>query len=186
MSTGSAAGRPRKPLALHLLEGTQRLDRMPEAEPVLQAPIDTPAPAHLTPSQKELWDHGIKHAPIGMIGTADKQTLLSWVVAADEVNDAETHLREEGRMLETDAEELETIRPDGTRIIRRICAKRGPNPWAAFRDKAFQRMMKATSELGFSPVSRTRISLKALAPKKEAEDPANRFGRNAAAAKARA
>lgn len=176
------AGRPRKPTVLKLLEGNPGGRPLPDAEPVVATPVDKAAPSELTPSQKEHWDYVMEHSPDGLIRSLDRDYLLTWVEAVDAIRVCEAHIRAEGIIIKIATDVREVRRPDGTVVITRVGDRWCYNPWADARDKAFQRMVKAASELGFSPTSRTRISLTAGGTAKEA----NRFSRNASAAKARA
>ena len=97
------------------------------------------------------------------------------MVAAVDLTEAELTLRTEGKVVNRGGDQRITINPDGTQVKTVRSASKVLNPWVRARRDAFDRMMKATSELGFSPTSRSRITL-AGGGKKET----NRFANNAA------
>ena len=168
--------RGRKPLPTHLKLLSQshnvRKDRADEPQPVgdLLAP-----PPDLTAEEKEIWCYAIEHAPKGLLRLLDLKLFLGWVLAAAEVDMAEKMLREHGREVKKGGDQRITINPDGSQVKTVRSVTMVLSNWVKIRREAFQRMMKATSELGFSPTSRSRITL-AGGGKKET----NRFANNAA------
>lgn len=53
---GNRGGRPRKPTALKLIQGTARPDRMNPLEPVAPELDNLAAPSYLTATEKKQWD----------------------------------------------------------------------------------------------------------------------------------
>ena len=167
-------GRPPIPTILKIVSNTQRKSRANPAEPQPVGDLFDP-PAALTAEEAEIWRYAIEHAPSGLLRLLDLKLFLGWVLAAAEVDLAERMLREHGREVKKGGDQRITINPDGTQVKTVRSVTMVLSNWVKIRREAFQRMMKATSELGFSPTSRSRITL-AGGGKKEA----NRFSNNAA------
>jgi P27 family predicted phage terminase small subunit len=168
--------RGRKPTPTHLkiVSGNPGRRALNEDEP---QPIGEllAAPGWLTDSQKEIWRFAVEHAPKGLLRSLDRDLITDWVTAVDEFQRAEIELQKGGTVIEEGGGQRITVMPDGRQIRTVRSKKLVPSPWTKIRDRASQRIMKATSELGFSPTSRSRISL-AGGGKKET----NRFANNAA------
>ena len=167
-------GRKPKATVLHILNGTTRprVARPDEPQPVgdLLAP-----PVEMSEAQKAEWSYALENAPTGLLRRLDRNLFAQWVVAAVDLTEAELTLRTEGKVVNRGGDQRITINPDGTQVKTVRSASKVLNPWVRARRDAFDRMMKATSELGFSPTSRSRITL-AGGGKKET----NRFANNAA------
>ena len=167
-------GRKPIPTLLKLVSATQRKHRANPAEPQPAGELLAP-PEQMTDAQKEVWRYAIGNAPKGLLRFLDRDLFASWVMAVAEINLAEASLATEGPVVKKGGDQRITINPDGTQVKTVRSATMVPSPWTRIRNEAFQRMVKATSELGFSPTSRSRITL-AGANAKEA----NRFSNNAA------
>jgi P27 family predicted phage terminase small subunit len=167
-------GRKPKPNALKLIAGN------PGKRPVSTEP-DAPgdlfaAPASMTDAQKAIWRHAIDNAPKGLLRHLDRELLTEWVRAIAELNAADLELQQSGPVVKQGGGERITTKPDGSTVKTVRSESWVVSPWAKARDNAFQRMLKATSELGFSPTSRSRITLAGAGASK----PSNRFANNAA------
>lgn len=137
------SGRKAKPTAVHKLEGTFRpVDHdVRQAEP--KAPgVLAEAPAWFTENQKAGWAYAIANAPAGVLGRIDQSVLAVWVVAEDLYRQA-----------------VEKVSAPGSGLIIKSPSKGEPmqNPWLAIVNKQAQILIKAASELGFSPASRPRL-----------------------------
>jgi P27 family predicted phage terminase small subunit len=150
-------GRRPVPTPLKLVAGTQRKHRANPGEPLPIGDLYAP-PEALTEAQREEWRYAVDNAPRGLLRLLDRSIFSQWCIASVDLAVAELALRTEGMVVN---------RADGTGKML--------NPWVRARRDAFDRFMKATSELGFSPTSRSRITL-AGGGKKET----NRFANNAA------
>lgn len=128
----------------------------------------------MTESQKDAWRYAIDNAPKGLLRLLDRDLLTAWVTAQDEHRIAEIELQKSGPVVKQGGSERTTTNPDGSTVKTVRSDSLIPSPWTKVRDHAFQRMVKATSELGFSPTSRSRIAL-AGGGKKET----NRFAAHA-------
>ena len=153
---------------------------LPENEPEPVGSLQDP-PEHLTAEEKETWVFAIEHSPPGLLRLLDSHLFLSWVRAATELELAEQKIAELGRVVKQGGAVRTTTTPEGkvTKTVRSDMEVE--STWVGIRDKAFVRMVRATSELGFSPTSRSRISL-AGGGKKDA----NRFAKHATPAARRA
>jgi P27 family predicted phage terminase small subunit len=134
--------RGRKPIPSHLrvLNGT--LDKMPEDIPVPQGEL-LYAPEWMSDEQKHSWNYAIENAPDGLLKLLDKSVLCTWVIAEDLHRQAVQEVNKRG-------------------LIVKSPVKGEPmqNPWLAIVNRQAVLMMKAASEMGFSPTSRNRVSIK--------------------------
>lgn len=167
-------GRKPTPTALKLIAGKPGHRPLPVNEPRPVGDLLAPPP-ELTADENEIWRYAIEHAPRGLLRLLDLKLFLGWVLAAAEVDLAERMLREHGREVKKGGDQRITINPDGTQVKTVRSVTMVLSNWVKIRREAFQRMMKATSELGFSPTSRSRITLAGGGQKE-----ANRFSNNAA------
>lgn len=129
----------------------------------------------MSDEQKAEWRYALENAPAGLLRLLDRNLFAQWVVASVDLTEAELAIRTEGKVVNRGGDQRITINPDGTQVKTVRSASKVLNPWVRARRDAFDRMLKATSELGFSPTSRSRITL-AGGGKKES----NRFSSNAA------
>lgn len=146
-------GRKPKPTAVHQLEGTTPRGRLSVRtdEPVAVGTL-TDAPDWLTESQKEGWRFALLHAPAGVLARIDRAMLTLWVVAEDLHRTAVLQV--------------------GSNLIIRSPIKGEPiqNPYLAIVNKQAMIMIRAASELGFSPAARPRFG------KGGERDPDNEYG----------
>lgn len=131
-------GRKRKPSALHELHGNpSKLNMKKRREPHAPGSLDEP-PDWMTEDQKEAWRYAVTNAPLGILRAADRGTLAVWVVAEDTHRRAARQLQ--GGLLVQQGEQ--TI----------------PSPFVSILNKQALIMVKAASELGFTPVARARLA----------------------------
>lgn len=135
------AGRKPKPTALKLIQGTERPGRVNKLEPIPQGNLDD-APEWMTKSQKDGWTFAIRSSPKGLLKQLDKSALSVWVVSEDLHRQASEKLAQFG---------LLTKAPNTGLPIQ--------SPYLPIVNKQAAIMLKAASELGFTPSSRTRIQL---------------------------
>jgi P27 family predicted phage terminase small subunit len=134
------AGRKPKPTGLKVINGTFRSDRNSEAEPFPSGDLKD-APSHFAPEQVEIWDYAISNAPRGLLKCLDMSTLEVWVVACSIHRDAVKKVAKIGQVVKT---------PLGFPVV---------NPYLSNANKQAQIMLKAAAELGFTPSSRSRVSI---------------------------
>ena len=133
------AGRKPKPTALKLIQGTARADRANHREPTPNGDLSI-APAWMTESQKAGWQYAINNAPRGLLKLLDQSALTVWVLAEDIHRQAAEKLEENG---------LLTAAPNTGMLIQ--------SPYLPIINKQAAIMLKAASELGFTPTARSRI-----------------------------
>jgi P27 family predicted phage terminase small subunit len=166
-------GRKKTPTVLKLVSGTQRKHRANPNEPDPEGDLYAP-PESLTAEQKAEWVHALENAPLGLLRKLDRRLFTEWVIASTDLDEAESYLRKEGKVIKKGGDVRITINANGTQTKTVRSTTMVKNPWAALRRDAYDRMMRATCELGFSPTSRSRITLPGS--KKET----NRFSNNVA------
>lgn len=145
-----AAGRPRKPTMLKIVQGTARQDRLNQNEPVVVGDVSVTAPDYLTPDQAEEWEWFVKNCPPGMVKKLDSDTLANYVVAKCFWKQAVEGVRVFGMVITS---------PSGFPM---------PSPYSSEVKKYSVIMLRLASELGFTPASRSKISID---PEKKADDP---------------
>lgn len=128
-------GRKPKPLHLKVVSGTAQASDLPET--ALQASLMPPD--WMTESQRQGWAVAVENAPQGLISDIDVGLLTIWVVAEDLHRTAAEAVSKFG---------LITKSPKQGEPMQ--------NPYLAILNRQAQIMMKAASELGFSPTSRSR------------------------------
>ncbi len=171
-------GRRPVPTILKLVSGTQRKHRANPDEPQPAGDL-LAAPDGMTREQKAEWVHALENSPKGLLRRLDRNLFAQWVIASVDLTEAELAIRAEGKIVNRGGDQRITINPDASQIKTVRSVSKVLNPWVRARRDAFDRMMKATSELGFSPTSRSRITLAGGGSKE-----ANRFSNNAAKSRA--
>jgi P27 family predicted phage terminase small subunit len=151
-------GRKPKPTALRLLDGNAGHRPINRDEPIPLGDLGA-APDWFTPAQKQHWDIALSNAPIGMLKRLDASTLAVWSIAAD------LHQRACEAQAKLDASTalpLLTKSPSGMAM---------QSPYLGIVNRQALIMLRAASELGFTPSSRSRVKTNAASAK------ANRFAR---------
>lgn len=100
------------------------------------------APKWLTDTQEAGWHYAIQHAPNGLLKPLDGGLLAVWVVAEDLHRQAAESLGKRGALLAQGSVKQAIVAPE-----------------IAILNSQAQIMIKTAAELGFSPVSRTRIQV---------------------------
>ena len=135
-----------KPTRLKVLEGNPGKRPLNKNEPQIKAEL-MHAPDWMTEAQLTLWRYAIHEAPEGVLGSIDRDLLSSWVVACDLRNNAIAMQRE---LDKTNQLKLLTKTAAGT-----VKA----SPYLQIINKQSEIMIRAAAELGFTPSSRSRISV---------------------------
>lgn len=136
-------GRPRKPTALHVLEGTTRPDRtnLSEPQPVL---TDDRPPIWLKGRGRRGWKWV---APVvrqmKILTDADKAALALLCDALGDYVECQEALRQGGRW-------YETLTKLGERMIK-------PHPAVAMASDAWRRAARMMVEFGMTPSARSRV-----------------------------
>jgi P27 family predicted phage terminase small subunit len=132
-------GRKAKPTPIKILHATAK-----KAERLVKRQIETPGalidpPEWLTVNQKADWSFAIENAPRNVLKRIDKAVLAGWVVAQD------IHRRACIALQQTQL------------LINPALPK--PNPYLSIANRQMVLMLRAASELGFTPCARARIEM---------------------------
>ncbi len=134
-------GRKPKPTRLKQLAGNPGKRPLNDAEPIPEGDLNEP-PIWLTESQKEGWRYAIEHAPKGLLKQLDRTVLTVWVIAEDLHRQAAEKVAKFG---------LLTQAPNSGMPMQ--------SPFLPIINKQAAIMLKAAEQLGFTPASRSRISI---------------------------
>ena len=142
-------GRKPKPTVLHALQNTTNVTRhrARTREPKLDGALSSTPPSWMTESQRAGWRYALKHAPHGVLKPVDRGVLAVWVEAEDRHRTAAI---QQARLDANNEQPLLIKTAEGQPYV---------SPYLNILTKAALLMMKAASELGFSPASRPRISV---------------------------
>lgn len=133
-------GRKPVPTAIKLANGNPGKRPLNNREPKPVTSIPT-CPAHLTPTAKAEWKRVAHHLhTLGIISELDRAPLAAYCQAYGRWVEAEKKLKETPPLLRTPAGYVQ------------------PSPWLAISNKNLELMHKFLSELGLSPVARSRVS----------------------------
>lgn len=137
-------GRKPKPSMLHALHGLPGDRPLPKDEP---KPVGDlwEAPDWMSDKQQESWRYAIANAPPGLLKRIDRGVLAVWVAAETVHREAAARQARSPLVI--------TAPVTGTPM---------QSPFIGVMNRQAQIMLKAASELGFSPVSRPRISVPGL------------------------
>jgi P27 family predicted phage terminase small subunit len=147
-------GRKPVPTELHGIRGTKRTTRHVRdraGEPIATGSLDAP-PEWLTERQKEGWHYAIEHAPQGLLKPIDRAVLAIWVEAEDRHRTAAIKQAELDRGAQLP---LLLKTKEGTIVV---------SPYIRVMTVAAALMLKAGSEMGFSPAARPRLAAGAQDP----------------------
>jgi P27 family predicted phage terminase small subunit len=150
-------GRKRKPTALKLVTGNPGKRKLPENEPKIDAAIP-PCPKHLNQAGRKLWaEIGQELYDLGVLTGGDAGVFEVYVTALAM---------------------MRRVKPEIEKALIFQGPNGGPlqNPYLAIYNKAKEQVIKSGAELGLSPASRSRVSVKK--PKEDA-DPFLEFEANA-------
>jgi P27 family predicted phage terminase small subunit len=151
-------GRKPKPTHLKLLAGNPGHRPLNEAEPKPKGDL-AEAPAWMTDAQRAIWAEAISHAPPGLLKKLDGSVFTAWVVALDFHRQATIACAVRGLMTTTREGEAKQ------------------NPLLAVVNRQAVILVKCASELGFTPVARTRIAVGDNPPDGNGENPFARWKR---------
>lgn len=149
-------GRKPKPTVLKLVSGSKNIRKDIESEPMPEGDLHAP-PESMTEKQKAIWRHAIENAPAGLLRTLDSPLLSIWVIASDMHYEAMLQVQKFGMVVKSPKQGIPV-----------------QSPYLPIINRQAEIMLRAASELGFTPTSRSRITLGS--GKKET----NKFSNNAA------
>jgi P27 family predicted phage terminase small subunit len=131
-------GRKPKPTELKIVQGTFRKDRANPRQPAAHGYLLDP-PDHLNDEQKEIWRSAIEEAPKNLLKKIDRSNFEIWVVSYATYRECQKMLAKTSQVIKT---------THGNWIT---------NPVLTNMNKQAQLMLKAASEMGFTPASRGRV-----------------------------
>jgi len=134
-------GRTPKPTALKVLAGNPGKRPLNRREPKPQGAVGEP-PEYLSDGAKAAWRLAVECAPPGLLTPLDSSILLIWATAADLYHKAQEGLTKTGMLIKG---------PNNGMPIQ--------SPYLAIANKQAQIMAKAATEMGFTPASRSRVTL---------------------------
>lgn len=134
------AGRKKKPVELKMIEGTYRKDRDNPLAPKVTGDLVSP-PTYFSEAQSDVWKYAIENAPKGLLKKLDISILEIWVTAYVTYRESYAMVQEMGQVINS---------PSGYPLV---------NPYLSNMNKQATIMMKAASELGFTPTSRSKVSV---------------------------
>jgi P27 family predicted phage terminase small subunit len=132
------AGRKTKPNALKLIENNPGGRPLPD-EIEIEGAIGEP-PEWFEQDETDAWNDVVEAAPPGLLTAVDANLLTIYSQAVAEYKEASLRLKKEGYIVEAS----------------RGAMKR--NDWVLVKNKAAELMLKAGSEMGFTPASRSKVS----------------------------
>ena len=135
------AGRKPLPTAIKKLKGTLQKCRTSSNEPQPQGDLIEP-PEYMTDGAKLAWRYAIESAPVHLLKRLDMSVLEVWSCAADLYRKAQIGITKTGLLMKA----------PNTGVPMQ-------SPYLAIANKQAQIMTKAAVEMGFTPASRSRISL---------------------------
>ena len=135
------AGRKPLPTAVKKLKGTLQKCRTNPREPVPEGDLVEP-PEYMSEGAKSAWRYALDCAPPHLLRRLDMSVLEVWACAADLYRKAQTGLNKTGML----------IKMPNTGVPM-------PSPYLAIANKQAQIMMRAAAEMGFTPASRSRVTM---------------------------
>ncbi|EFH10535.1 putative phage terminase, small subunit, P27 family [Pseudoroseomonas cervicalis ATCC 49957] len=100
----------------------------------------------MSPGQRESWAYAMAHAPRGLLKPLDRGVLAVWVEAEERHR---TAMQQQAKLDASSTLPLMTRGKDGQPI---------PSPYLRIIRHAAEAMLRAASELGFSPAARPRLT----------------------------
>lgn len=134
-------GRKPKPTWLKLVAGKPGHRPLNLDEPIAEGDLVT-APSWFNAEQVAIWDAAIKAAPQGLLKELDRSVLVVWATA---------------NWLHQDA--INRIARSGSVVREPISGRPIQSPYIRIANDNAQIMLRAASEMGFSPTSRARVKV---------------------------
>ncbi|MDY6323259.1 MAG: phage terminase small subunit P27 family [Succinivibrio sp.] len=135
--------RPRKPTAIKALQGTLQPCRTNKNEPVPELKISQiDPPEYLNPVAKKAWLFAVSQMPEGMVTGLDFSVFALWADTYSKILELESAIQHQGLTV--------------------FDEKRGydiPNPLLKAQNELKQVLRGYITELGFSPASRSKVSV---------------------------
>jgi P27 family predicted phage terminase small subunit len=140
-------GRKPVPNTLRKLHGNPRKVAMPKFEPKPDGDLSD-APEWLNDPQRISWAYALQNAPPGLLKRIDRGVLLVWSVAEDLHRQAAEAQAKVGLLVRIKTRATINLDDPGVPAA---------SPYINIINQQAKIMIKAASELGFTPVSRPRV-----------------------------
>lgn len=147
-------GRKPIPTKLRELHGNPRKAPLPRFEPKPVGDLSV-APDWLSEGQQSNWDYALAQSPPGLLKRIDRGSLIAWVVAEDLHRQAAIAQSKVGLLIKVRTRA--SMSQDNPGIP-------AASPYINIINQQAKIMLKAASELGFTPVSRPRVYAGRSAP----------------------
>jgi P27 family predicted phage terminase small subunit len=134
-------GRKPKPTHLRLIEGNAGHRPLNVDEPIPEGDLALP-PAWFSPAQRLVWDGVIRDAPAGLLRRLDAGTVEVYCVAKELHSQAAQKISEFGAVVTVNGMPMRS-------------------PYVSIQNQQSAVLLKCAAELGFTPSSRTRVTVKA-------------------------
>jgi P27 family predicted phage terminase small subunit len=145
----------RVPTHLRILRGNPGKRALPKNEPRPKHDLLL-APEWLSDSEKVGWSYVISQAPAGMLKTLDRAVLAVFVIAEDKFRRAVEEINRSGLTAPSSQHGSAHVRV--------------PSPHLRIMKQQSEIMLRCIGELGFSPVSRSRVEVLPAARDGEADE----------------
>ncbi len=145
------AGRKPLPTAVKKTKGTLQKCRTNLREPKPSGDLVDP-PEYMPEGAKAAWRYALECAPPNLLKRLDMSVLEVWACAADLYRKAQAGIAKSGMLVKS---------PNGIPM---------QSPYLAIANKQAQIMTRAATEMGFTPASRSRVTLP-MEPAEEEFDP---------------
>lgn len=139
-------GRKRTPTVLKLLRGNPGKRPINHDEPVIEGDLPAP-PDWMTPLQQDIWTKAQADAPKNLLKSLDYSVFTAWVVACAAHQEATIKVAETGL------------------VVKGKTGAPQKNPFLAIADRQALIMIRTAAEMGFTPVSRSKVKVKQELPK---------------------
>jgi P27 family predicted phage terminase small subunit len=152
--------RPCKATHLHVLEGTLRpgVSRRRQHEPKPRGDLGDP-PDWMDKEHQAVWREQVRACPPGLLKTSDAKAMAAWTCAAV------AHTRAAKRFnVEGETSQVVLLSKDGNHYV---------SPYLGVMNRQAELLIRFGTELGFSPASRTKISVEGFGAAKT--DPVDEF-----------
>lgn len=145
--------RPRKPTAIKKLQGTLQKCRTNFNEPVPDTFLQQiEPPSYLSQVAQEMWKFAVAQAPKEMLTSLDFAVLATWADTQAKIIECEEEIQRYGLFVEDEK--------TGRRMANKALAQ---------QNELKSLLLRYLAELGFTPASRSKVSIK------KKEDPKNGF-----------
>lgn len=137
-------GRPRKPEALKVLEGTSRADRANNDAPEPAVTRGAIPPDFLDEMAKAEWSRIVPELEqLGIMSNIDIALVASYCTSVSELAEASIQIEANGYVYEATSDKGHTVQRK--------------SPWIEVRNKAIMNIVKTSCEMGMTPASRSKV-----------------------------